>query len=102
MITTVRTANVHDGKIREALAWALKATKFLNEKFGTNIQVARNVGGPLFQVHWVATYKSLADFERISKQVEADEGYQALVTEGRQQDIFIGTSIVDSIYETVG
>ena len=80
---------------------AVKVAKYSNEKFGTNIQVARNVGGPVFQVHWVGTYDSLASLEKIWKQIEADQGYQGLVTEVRQQGVFIGTSIVDSLYETV-
>lgn len=102
MITWVRTANIHDGKIQEAFSWAAKAANYINKKFeGVNVQVARNVGGPIYQVHWVATYQSLASFEKLGKQIESDEGYQGLLAEIRQQAAFIGTSVVDSLYETV-
>ena len=37
MITLATTANVHDGKIRDAFAWAVKASKYINEKFGTKM-----------------------------------------------------------------
>lgn len=56
----------------------------------------------MYQIHWVSTYQSLADFEKAWKQIEADDGYRALVSEARQQDLFIGTSITDSLYESVG
>ena len=102
MITWVRTANVHDGKLQEAFAAALKVSSYIDKTFeGVKIQVARNVGGPVFQVHWVATYESLAAFDATSKQIESNEGYRALIAELRQQGIFIGTSVVDSIYESV-
>ena len=79
IITTVRTANIHDGKMQEAWVWAVKAAKYLNEKFGTNVSVHRNLGGPLFQVHWVATCESLAAFEKVHKQVDTDPGFQELI-----------------------
>jgi hypothetical protein len=102
MITWVRTANISDGKLQEAFSWAVKVAGYINKKFeGVNVQVVRNVGGPVFQVHWVATYKSLASFEEKWKQIDGDEGYQGLLAEIRQQAAFIGTSIVDSLYETV-
>jgi hypothetical protein len=101
MITTVLTANIHDGKMQEAFALAQKATKYMNEKFGTNMQINRNVNGPLYQVHFVTMYDSLAAFEKTRKQFEADAGYHELLAEIRNEGVFIGTSIVQNIYETV-
>ena len=63
------TANIHEGKIQEAFSLAVKAAKFLNEKFGTNAQVHRNVSGPVYQVHWVTTYESHAALEKSRKQM---------------------------------
>ena len=74
----------------------------LNETFeGVNVRVARNVVGPVYQVHWVADYESLAVFEELWKKVETDAGYQDLLKEVREQTTFIGTSLVDSLYETI-
>jgi hypothetical protein len=101
MITSVTTASVHDGKLTEAIAWAVKATNYLRDKFGTNAQLTRNIGGPLYQLHWVSTHQSLADYEKRIKQTEADEGYKTLVMEARQQGLLIGTSIVVSLYESI-
>jgi hypothetical protein len=101
MITAVLTANVHDGKMQDAFSVGLKAARYMNEKFGTNMQVNRNVNGPVYQIHFVTTYDSLAAFEKTRKQWEADTGYQEVLTEIRNKGLFIGTSIVQNIYETV-
>jgi len=101
MITAVRTAGVHDGKFADAVAWALKTTNYLRDKLGGNTQLMRNVGGPLYQLHWVTTHSSLADFEKELKRMEADEGYKTLVKEARQQGLFIAASIVESLYESI-
>lgn len=102
MITQVRTAGIHDGKLQDAFAWAIKVASYVNKNVqGANVQVARNVGGPLYEVHWVSTVQSLAEYEAVWKRLEADSGYQNLIKEGRQQGLFIGSSIVDRLYETV-
>ena len=102
MITWVRTANMHDGKGQDAFAWAVKVAHYVNGKFsGANVQVVRNVGGPVWQVHWVANYESLAAFEEIMKTLEADSGYLELLGEARDQKLFISNSIVDSLYEAI-
>jgi hypothetical protein len=101
MITVVRTASVHDGKMTEAVTWAVNATRYLRDRLGTNTQLARNIGGPVFQLHWVSTYPSLADLERVMRQIETDEGYNSRVAEARQRGLFIATSIVDSLYESI-
>jgi len=102
MITFVRTATIHDGKVQDAFAWAVKVANYINEHIsGVNVQVVRNIGGPIYQVHWVSNYESLAAFAERMKRVETDAGYQQLLVEGRQQLLLIGSSIVDNLYETV-
>jgi hypothetical protein len=101
MITHVRTANIHDGKLADALAWAAKVCKYLRDHHGTNTQLARNIGGQIFQLHWVSTYPTLADFEKTMKKVENDAGYMALIGEARQQVLFIGTSVTDALHEMI-
>lgn len=101
MITVVRTASIQDGKFDGALAWAVKVTKYMRDKFGANMQLARNIGGPTHQVHWVSVYPSLADLEKAVRQAETDEGYKALLAEARKELLFIASSIGDSIYESI-
>ena len=102
MITWMRTADIHDGKIDEAFSWAVKVANYINKKFkGVKVQVFRNVAGPAFQVHWVVNYPSLAIFEDKWRQIQADKGYGDLLKELREQSALVGASIVDSIYESV-
>ena len=102
MIIWKRTANIHDGKAMEAFAWAVKVASWANQKYpGTKMQVIRNVGGPLYQVHWTATYDSLASWEKAWKQIEADDEYRALLAEVRQQGALVGVSVVDSLSEVI-
>ena len=61
----------------------------------------RNIGGPIWQVHWVSNYESLAAYDKIMKGIEADSGYLKLVGEARDQKLFISTSIVDNLYEAI-
>jgi len=56
----------------------------------------------VFELHFVSTTESLATYEDLNKRLEADEGYQAILNEVRQAGVFIGTSITDRLYETVG
>ncbi len=68
---------------------------------GVEVQVLRNIGGQVFQVHWVSRYASLASYEQHWKGLEADEGYQAQITKARAAGLFIGSSIVDRLYEVL-
>ena len=102
MITQVRTAVVHDGKLPEAVEFGLKVVALLNDKFpDLNIQLIRNVGGPLYELHWVSSTETLASYEEVTKRIEADQGYQELVAEIRQAKVFVATSLVDRLYETI-
>ena len=102
MITQVRTAAVHDGKFPEAVEFRLKVVALLNDKFpDLNVQLIRNVGGPLYELHWVSATESLASYEDLNKRIEADQGYQELVAEIRQAKVFVATSLVDRLYETI-
>jgi len=101
MIPQVRTAGIHDGKLQDAFAWATKVAGYINQTIpGANAQVVRNIGGPLYEGHWVLSAESLAAHEQRWKRLEADAGMQRLLMEGRQQGWFIGSSIVDRLYET--
>ena len=102
MITQVRTAAVHDGKLPEAVEFGLKVVAYISDKFpDLNIQLIRNVGGPIYELHWVSSTETLATYEEVNKSIEADEGYQALVAEARQARVFVASSLVDRLYETI-
>ena len=74
----------------------------LNDKFpDLNVQLIRNVGGPLYELHWVSSTETLASYEDVTKRIEAEQGYQALVAEIRQAKVFVASSLVDRLYETI-
>ena len=103
MITSVRTADINDGMAQAAFTWAVKVSHYINDNVdGVEVEVMRNVGGAVYQVHWVSRYASLAEYERLWGALEADAGYQALIDEARGAGFFIGMSIEDQLYATVG
>ena len=64
-------------------------------------RVVRIVGGPMYELHWVSTDESLAAYDDLNKEIQADEGYQKLLNEGREQRLVIGSSVTERLYETV-
>lgn len=101
MITFVRTTKVHDGKLLSAIEWGLKVTAYVNETFGRNVSMHRNVAGPLNQLQWVDTHESLASFEEITGKIIADPGYQGMLAEAAEQGLFRGESTEDFLYQSL-
>ena len=102
MITSVVSITCHDGKLGEGIGWALNVTSYLNKQFpGTEMEVVRNVGGPVYEIHLVSRFESLAVYDDLKKRSEADDGYQKLVNEARDQGLFIGSGITERLYERV-
>ncbi|MFN2141439.1 MAG: hypothetical protein ACK2U5_13205 [Candidatus Promineifilaceae bacterium] len=102
MITWVRTANVNNGMFQSAMEWALRASAYVNEKYGTNVSVHVNVAGPVNQLRWVATYESLTAFESVVTQLATDEGYSDLLAETGEAFHFAAASVEDAMYRMVG
>jgi hypothetical protein len=101
MITWVRTADVRDGKALPAVEFGLKVAGYVNDKFGLEVSLERNVTGMLNQLHWVVTYDSLAAFEEIVAATSADEGYQQLLAEATEKELFFAKSVVDKLYQSI-
>lgn len=102
MITWVRSANINHGKQAGAIEWAVRVSVTINEALGTNIGVQRNVAGPVNQIHWVATYDSLAAFEQMAAGILQNEAYLQLIAESTEANFFDTHSINDSLYQSVG
>ena len=101
VITAVRTANFQEGKAPAAIEWALKVANYINENHGWNVQVTQNVTGMLNQVHWVSTHESLGTLDERGAQLNADAGFQALIAEAAEAQLFVGSSITDALYRSV-
>lgn len=103
MVRWTRTAAAQDGKEPQAFEWAVRVAKYVSDNFaGAQVLVLRNLSGPIFQIHWVVDYESLADLERVLQQVEGDAGYQDLLTESRDADLFDSRTVVDNYYISIG
>lgn len=102
MITVLRSANIAPGVLAEdAFGWAIKVATYLNNKWGTNVQVQRNVGGDIFQIHWLTTYDSLSHLEEVTPKIEADPDYAALLAEATTSALFSRENVIDKIYQSV-
>ena len=55
----------------------------------------------MYELHWVGTAESLAAYDDLNKRINADEGYQAVLQEGRAQGLVIGSSVTERLYETI-
>ncbi len=98
MFTWTRTAAISDGKALPATEWALKTAAYVSEKFDIDLRVMRNVTGQINHLHWVAEYETLEDFQSVLMRVQADEGYQSMVADATEQQLYQGNSIVDRLY----
>jgi hypothetical protein len=102
MITWMRSAVINHGKRAGGIEWALKISDYVNDTFGTNISVHGNVAGPINQIHWVATYESLAAFEKVAGRIIQDEGYNQLLAESSEANFYDTHSFKDALFQSLG
>lgn len=101
MIYRARTLNLIRAKVAEAHALMLKATAYLNENFpGVTVEILRNVGGPVNQIHMVTCCASLAALEEYEEERQLDAGWLALLEEWRALDAE-STTAVDHLYRSL-
>jgi hypothetical protein len=91
VITFVRTATVHEGKLMDAMEWAADLAAYIRDNIeGANLQAARRVGG------------ALAAFEQVMGRMEADDGYREQLSEARGMGLFVSQTLFDEIYQSIG
>lgn len=101
MIYRARTLNLTRSKISEAHALMLKAAAYLNENFpDITVEVLRNIGGPVNQIHMVTSCASLAVLEEYEAERQLDVGWLALLEEWRALDAEACTA-VDHLYRSL-
>lgn len=102
MITWIRTALINPGKRTEAIAWALNLSRYVNDKFDTNITVHGNVIGPINQIYWVTTYESMDAFEQAAGKIVQDRGYNELLEASSEAQLYNAQSFKDTFYQPLG
>ena len=68
---------------------------------GLDIQLMGNVAGKVNQLHWVATFESLAELEASMGKLGSNSDYEAMVADAAAQGLFATGSFSDSIYRTL-
>jgi hypothetical protein len=77
-----RTAEITWGKDAQAIEWAVRIMNYLNDTFPAPPgEVLTNVGADLAEIHWVRRFESLAEMEKVSAMMDADEKLDALTKE---------------------
>ena len=77
-----RTAEVVWGKDVQAIEWAIRIMKYLNDTYPAwPGEVLTNIGANLAEIHWTRKFESLAEMEKVSSMMDADEKLTALVKE---------------------
>ena len=79
MITFVRTAAIAPGKGDEAMAFAHKVARTIEDKTRTKLSVSVPVGGNPFRIAWIGTYDSLAQLESSWARLMADADYRSML-----------------------
>ena len=99
MISFFRTASIAPGKAGDAIAYAHKIAKYIEEKHGLKIGVLMPVGGNPYRIGWHAMYPGLAEMEAMTAKLMADPEYMALVA-GNAPNMLPG-SVLDDIWRTI-
>ena len=101
MIILLRTTEISEGKMFEAIAYAKEMTTYMNDNFDTNLRILTNIGGKVNQIHFLNEYESHADIEDLRAKFIADSTAMELMEKSQEAGLFVGSSIVDNLYRTV-
>ena len=101
MIYRVRTLTLTRAKVTAAHALILKMAVYVNENFpGVTVEILRNVGGPVHQIHMITCCASLEDLEEYEEEWQLDTDWLALLEEWRLLDAE-ATATVDQLYRSL-
>lgn len=92
-----RKAQIHEGKMLEAIQWAKEITQYLNANYPeVFVSLYIEKSGTATIIHWFADYRDLATYNRLRPQISRDEKYLALISKARERGLFIGESLHDT------
>ena len=101
MIYRVRTLNLTRTKVSEAHTLILKLAAYVNENFpGVTVEILRNVGGPVHQLHLITCCASLEDLEEYEEERQLDRDWLAWLEEWRRLDAESAAAI-DQLYRSL-
>jgi len=95
-----RTGLIASGKGAEAVEFALKVSKYINDNYtDTKVTAYMEMFGEFGRVHWFADYQDLATLQKVTEKLQVDQGYNALVATGIE--LFVVGSMEDKLFNTI-
>jgi dienelactone hydrolase len=92
-----RKAEIHEGKMMEAIQWAKEITEYVNANYPeVFVSLYIEKSGTATIIHWFGDYKDLATYNRFMWQIRRDEKYLALVSKASERGLFISESVHDT------
>ncbi len=99
MIMFFRSAKIAPGRANDAVAFAHRVNKYLDEKYGGKGAVALPIGGNPSRVGWSRQFANLAEFDTLTTKLLTDADYNKMVAE--VSNFFIAGSLHDEIWRTI-
>jgi len=96
-IVCVRKAQALPGKEFEAVKWGLVIAKLSAEIMGVEVMFGQQVGGPIGQVGWRATYANMSVLEAAMNKLLTNEKFAKNVAK-HVPDLFVPGSGRDEIW----
>jgi len=85
-----RKAEIHEGKVLEAIQWAKGVTEYLNANYPeVFVSLYIEKSGTATIMHWFVDCKDLATYNRLMPQLSRDEKYLALTSKMHERGLFI-------------
>ena len=98
-VVFVRKAQALPGKEAEAIKFGTEIAKMVADIVGVEVMVGQQVGGPIGQVGWRATYADMAAFEKAMGKILANEPYRQHIAK-HVPSIFMPGSGRDELWRT--
>ena len=97
-IRWMRTSQIANGKILEAIAWAKETSAYVEKKWSTPpVSVWLDSFGQVGALRWTIDFGDLASIERVQSQMLTDQQYWQHVDKAMKGGLFVDNSTVDTI-----
>ena len=94
-----RTATIAAGQIGPATVFATEVAEYASKIWPGTVTAYVEAFGRLGQIHWFADAEDIATVEKANNELNADEGYLALLA--KAADLFIEGSGHDTLMTTL-
>ena len=96
-----RSAQIANGKMMEALAWAKEAAGYVEKKTGAKVDVWMDAFGTVGTVRWSADFADLGAVEKAQMAIMTDQSYHQLVEKAMKNGLYIDGQAVDIVCRSV-